>query len=220
LEWWLAGFVIGAGCLLYLGNLDSTFARGPGHWRQLGDQASVVSGNIAASVDALPQSQDRSIIDVSLPYPVWWAPIFGYLPKNGEFNRLMPNWSSTARTFGAGPELVGLDGSGLLCRASFVADGAAHPDAGASLYEKIVVTTPSPTTMRVLIEGVRPIEPPAPWMIPVGPGTHFFVLPVWSSALRSVRVSGEGVRLDGMQTGTVLLGQPERRSTGTVRSSA
>ena len=179
----------------------------------------MVSGNIAAGVETLPRSQEQSIIDESLPYPVWYGPIFGYIPKNGELHRLMPNWSTTARAFGEGPAIVGLDQNGQLRQASFVAETAGHPSRGASLYEKIVVTAPSRTTMRVVVDGVRPMEPPAPWTIPVGPGTHSFVLPVWSSALHSVRVSGRGVRLDALQTGTVLLGAPERGSTGTVKSS-
>jgi hypothetical protein len=220
---WLVRSVIGAACLLYLGNLHATYVRGPGLLRQLGDQASVVSGNIAAGINALPRSQEHSIVDVSLPFPVWYNAIFGYLPKNGEFDRLMPNWSSTARTYGEGPRLVGLDAHGQLRRVSFDAHGsgplAGGPSLGASaslgssvgapLYERIAITAPYRTTVRVVIVGVRPIEPPTPWLISVDPGMRSFVLPVWSTALRSVRVSGRGVKLVGLQTGTVVLGKLE-----------
>jgi hypothetical protein len=222
--WWLVGSVIGAACLFYLGNLHATYVRGPGLSRQLGDQASVVSGNIAAGINALPRSQEHSIVDVSLPFPVWYNPIFGYLPKNGELDRLMPNWSSTARTYGEGPRLAGLDAHGQLRRVSFDAQSSGPSAGGASLeasaslgssvgaplYERIVVTTPFRTTVRVVILGVRPIEPSAPWLIPVDRGMRSFVLPVWSTALRSVRVSGRGVKLVGLQTGTVVLGELER----------
>jgi hypothetical protein len=209
---WLVVCVVGAGSLLYLGNLHATYVRDPGDSRRQGAGAMVVSGNVAAGINALLPDEQHSIVDVSMPYPIWYDPIFGYLPKNGEFDRLMPNWSSTARTYGEGPRLVGLDASGQLHRVAFDqhASGSSTgtseslgASAGASLYERIVVTAPSPTTMRVAIVGVRPIEPPAPWLIPVGPGVHSFVLPVWSNTLRSVRVSGRGIKLVALQSGTV-----------------
>jgi hypothetical protein len=220
---WLVGFVIGAGCLLYLGNLHATYVRGPGGWTQLGHQASVVSGNIAAGINALPRSQQQSIVDVSLPFPVWYNSIFGYVPKNGEFDRLMPNWSATSRAYGEGPKLVGIDADGHLRPVTFDAQSSGNSaggasvslgaSVGASLYERIVVTAPSRTTMRVVITGVRPMEPPAPWLIPIGPGTHSFVLPVWSNSLRRVRVSGRGVKLVALKTGTVVLGDLEGSAT-------
>ena len=220
---WLVGFVIGAGCLLYLGNLHATYVRGPGGWTQLGHQASVVSGNIAAGINALPRSQQQSIVDVSLPFPVWYNSIFGYVPKNGEFDRLMPNWSSTSRAYGEGPKLVGIDADGHLHPVTFDAQSSGNSaggasvslgaSVGASLYERIVVTAPSRTTMRVVIMGVRPMEPPAPWLIPIGPGMHSFVLPVWSNSLRSVRVSGRGVKLVALKTGTVVLGDLKGSAT-------
>ena len=80
----------------------------------------------------------------------------------------------------------------------------------APLYERIVVTAPSRTTLCVAIAGVRPVEPPAPWLISVDPGMHSFVLPVWSTALRSVQVSARGVKLVALQTGTVVPGAIER----------
>ena len=220
---WLVAFVIGAGCLLYLGNLHATYVRDPQAWRQLGDQASVVSANIAAGINALPPSQQHSIVDISLPFPVWYSPIYGYVPKNGEFDRLMPNWSSTSRAYGEGPRLVGLDADGHLHRVTFDAQGSRPSaegasvflgeSAGASLYERIVVTAPSRTTMRVVIVGVRPMEPTAPWLIPIDAGMHSFVLPIWSNSLRSVRVSGRGVTLVALKTGKVVLGDLEGSAT-------
>ncbi len=210
---WLIASIIGAGCLLYLGNLRGTYARDPDGWRKVGDEASVVSRNIAAGINALPSSREDSIVDVSLPFPIWYNSIFGYLPKNGEFDRLMANWSSTARTYGEGSKLVGLDAQGQLRRVSFEVQGSVPPTGGASmvlgasvgapLYERIVVSAPSRTKMRIDIVGVRPVEPLAPWLISVDPGTHSFVLPAWSNTLRSVRVSGRGIKLVALQSGAV-----------------
>ena len=75
----------------------------------------------------LPSSREDSIVDVSLPFPIWYNSIFGYLPKNGEFDRLMANWSSTARTYGEGSKLVGLDAQGQLRRVSFEVQGSVPP---------------------------------------------------------------------------------------------
>ncbi len=221
--WWLVGCVVGAACVCYLGNLHATYERGPGYSRQLGARAAVVSANIAAGIKALPPSRQQSIVDVSMPLPIWYDPILGYLPKNGEFDRLMPNWSSTARTYGEGQRLVGLDADGRLHRVSFDVQSASPTtggaseslgaSAGASLYERIVVTAASPTVMRIVVVGVRPVEPVAPWLIPLGPGRHSFVLPVWSNTLRSVRVSGRGIKLVARQTGTVVLGELESSAT-------
>ena len=184
--WWLVGCVVGAACVCYLGNLHATYERDPGYSRQLGARATVVSANIAAGIKALPPSRQQSIVDVSMPFPIWYDPILGYLPKNGEFDRLMPNWSSTAHTYGEGQRLVGLDADGQLHRVSFDVQSASPTtggaseslgaSAGASLYERIVVTAPSPTVMRIVVVGVRPVEPVAPWLIPLGPGRHSFVL--------------------------------------------
>lgn len=205
--WWIVGTLVGVGCMLYLVNLNATFRHDPAS-RLLGERASTISENIATSIQALPRSQNHSIVDDSMPYPIWYQAFWGYVPKNGEFDRLMPNWSATARTYGEGPHLVELDASGHLRPASFLQVDAQHPNAGTDLYERIVVKSAHPTTMRALIEGVRPFEPVAPWSIPVRPGTHSFVLPVWSSTLRSARVSGPGLHVVTLQTGTVVLEGP------------
>ena len=183
----------------------------------------MVSGNIAAGINALPPSQQHSIVDVSLPFPVWYNPIFGYLPKNGEFDRLMPNWSSTARAYGEGPRLVGLDADGQLHRVSFDAQGSGPSAGGASVSLRSVrrsVPVREDCRHRSFSDhdarrhsGGSTDRARRALADPLGPGMHSFVLPVWSNSLRSVRVSGRGVKLVALKTGTVVLGDLEGSAT-------
>ena len=113
----------------------------------------------------------------------------------------MPYWSSTVHTFGEGPRIIGIDNGGALRWATFN-QGSLGP-----LYERITVDASARSVMVVQIEGVKPTEPETPWFVPIASGVHSFVLPVWSTTVHSVRVTGDGIRVLGHRSGTISLGQ-------------
>lgn len=189
---WFGGVsaaILGA---LYLVNLHATFQA---NWfnEDSGRAAAGYSEKVGVGLSALGRAQWASVVDSVLPFPVWYSTNDGL----NELSSLLPFWSSKVRAVGEGPHLTALDPTGTLRWATF------HPGGTGPLEVRVTVSATVPTTMTVRIMAVNSTEPEVPWHIKVGPGTHSFTLPAWSSRVRSVAI--HGVRVLSIQTGTVSL---------------
>jgi hypothetical protein len=183
-------------CVGYLINLSHTF--GPSQFSiQMGRSGSAHADRIGSGITTLGRTGQRSLVDSVVPFPVWYSTTDG----SSRLSVLMPYWSSAARTFGEG-HIAGIDQTGAVRWASFHAGGAG------TQYVRLVVRTPIRTTMLVRIAAIRPTQPETPWRISLTPGTHSLTLAAWSSAVRTVNVTGRQVRVVGIRTGTITLGPP------------
>jgi hypothetical protein len=190
---WVGGVLAVVFGALYLMNLHTT---SQANWfnERSGRAAAAYSAQVGAGLSALGRDQQASVVDSVLPSPVW------YVTNDGlnELSNLLPFWSSKVRAVGEGPNLTALDPNGTLRWATF------HQGDTGSLDVRATVSTTEPTTMTVRITAASPIEPEVPWHLKVGPGTHSFTLPAWSTSIRSVAI--HGVRALSIETGTLSLG--------------
>jgi hypothetical protein len=190
---WVGGVLAVALGALYLMNLHAT---SQANWfnERSGRAAAAYSAQVGAGLSALGRDQQASVVDSVLPSPVW------YVTNDGlnELSNLLPFWSSKVRAVGEGPNLTALDPNGTLRWATF------HQGGTGSLDVRATVSTTEPTTMAVRITAASPIEPEVPWHIKIGPGTHSFTLPAWSTSIQSVAI--HGVRALSIETGTLSLG--------------
>jgi hypothetical protein len=199
---WAGGVLAVALGALYLINLHATAQT---NWfsERSGKAAAGYSAQVGAGLSALGRDQRDSVVDSVLPSPVWYATSDGL----NELSNLMPFWSSRVQAIGEGPRLTALDPSGTLRWAAF------HPSGTGPLDVRVIVSALAPTTITVRITAVTPTEPEVPWHIKVGPGTHSFTLPAWSTGVQSVTI--HGARALGIETGTVSLGNPVVSSRST-----
>lgn len=191
----LAGGLVVLGAL-YLINLNATFDENT-FGQKMGDTAAIVSARIGSGLEALTPSQRSSLVDSALSWPIWYPMTDG----SGELSTLLPYWSATARTYGEGPHITGLDEAGTVRWATFIPNGVGP------LYEHITVRASSPTVMAVSILGDDPTEPETPWHIHVNAGTHSYVLAAWSTKVTSVKITARNLRVLNQQSGTVRLGR-------------
>ncbi len=193
---WLAAATL---AVLYLVNLNSTFDTVS--WaKQWGATAAAISAHLGSGIRALKPGQQSSLVDSTVPFPIWWPPVYGVFIPGGRLSNLLPFWSSTVHTFGEGPRITGIDASGTLRWATF------HVAGVGDLYERITISASTRTVVHIKIEAMKPTQPESPWTIPTGPGTHTFVLTTWSTTVQSVHVTGHDIRVLQSQAGTVTLG--------------
>jgi hypothetical protein len=183
-----------AACVLYITNLAHTFNKDQ-FSIAMGTAGSSQANNIGAGIAALGRAGERSLVDATVPFPVWYQANDG----TSELSSLMPYWSVHARTFGEG-SIAGIDKNGVVRWATFHA-GAAGPQ-----YARVVVRAPVATTVLVRISANKPTQPETPWRIPVAPGTHSLTLTTWSTKVRGVAVGGHDVSVVSVRAGTITLG--------------
>ncbi|MGH9918488.1 MAG: hypothetical protein ACRD6W_06440, partial [Nitrososphaerales archaeon] len=202
---WSSAMTIGVATItvvaLYFANLTATFQM-DASFKNLGDHASLVSGNIASGLRSLDGNERSSLVDSSAPWPVWYGVFLGLIVKNGRMSQLMAYWTTNVHAFGEEPDLTEIGGSGVLLRATF------EPVVAGDRFEQITVHASSPTLMTIDIKAIRPTEIETPWKIPVQSGVHSFVVPAWSSHVESVHVTGERLRVLRIRPGSVTVGRP------------
>jgi hypothetical protein len=189
-----APVVAGLG-ILYLANLAVSFTANP--FEETTEQAaSGYTTQMAAGLAALSPSQQESVVDAVLPFPVW------YQTNNGqsELSWLLPFWSSTLHTFGEGPQLTIPGPSGALQYASF------QPGGSGPQYVSLTVAATRHAVLTVDIRAGDASQPEVPWVIAVDTGTHSFTVPAWSNRVLSVTAGGAGLRVVAEQIGTLTLG--------------
>jgi hypothetical protein len=162
---------------------------------QMGKAGSAQADRIGAGIAALGRAGERSLVDATVPFPVWYQATDG----TSELSTLMPYWSTQARTFGEG-RIAGVDNSGAVRWATF------HVGDPGPQYARVVVRAPVATTVLVRISADKPTQPETPWRIPVAAGTHSLTLTAWSTRVRGVAVGGRDVSVVSVHAGTVTLG--------------
>jgi hypothetical protein len=188
-------------CGAYLFNLVHSSFNANEFGIQSGRAGMAEADRVGAGVAALGRAGERSLIDSTVPYPI-------YYPMNDGSSELgdglLPYWSTTARTFGEG-RIAGVDlTTGVVRWASF------HDDAGGTQlkYVRVVVRASAATTMVVRIAASQPTQPEVPWRISMPAGAHSVTLAAWATAVRSVSVRGPHLSVLSVRPGTVTLGAP------------
>ena len=187
------------GCIGYLVNLSRTFK--PNSFGiEIGRVAESEANRIGAGIAALGLVGQRSLVDSTLPYPIWYPTNDG----SGELSRLLPYWSTDARALGEPARSAST-------RRVSAKVGHLPPGSAGTQYVHLIVQAPAATTMIVRIAAVDPTQPELPWRIRISPGTGYFTLAAWSTAVRSVTVHGDHVKALSIRSGAITLASPVSR---------
>jgi hypothetical protein len=190
------GTIVLLGCAGYLFNLSRTF-NGSQLGIESGRAATAQSDRIAAGVAALGRRGRYSLVDATVPFPVWYQGADGA----GELSRLMPFWSTSVRPYGEG-RIASIDTTGTVRWAFF------HPHGPGTQYVRVVVLARARTTVTIHIIAANPTQPEDPRRVTMGPGVHSFIFPAWSTTVDTVTVTGPNVTLRARETGSITLGSP------------